>query len=54
MAGAADRFRERARECRELAPQARDGDVRAKLLRLARQLEEAARDIEEKEEGAGE
>ena len=54
MAGAADRFRERARECRDLAPQARDGEVRAMLLRLARQLEEAAREIEEKEGGGGE
>ena len=37
-----ERFRERARQCRELAPLARDDQVREELLRLADELDEEA------------
>ena len=42
MSEEGDRFRKRARECRDLAPKARVPEVREQLLRLADELEEEA------------
>jgi hypothetical protein len=42
-----ERFRERARQCREMAPLARDDHVREELLRLAEELDEEADAIDE-------
>lgn len=49
MSEEGDRFRKRARECRDLAPKARVLEVRDQLLRLATELEEEA----EKADGEG-
>ena len=46
-----ERFRQRARQCRELAPLARDDQVREDLLRLANELDEEA-DAIDSERGA--
>ena len=42
MSEEGDRFRKRARECRDLAPKARLAELREQLLRLAAELEEEA------------
>ena len=42
MSEDSDRFRARARECREQAPKARVDEIRSMLLRLAGELEEEA------------
>lgn len=49
-----ERFRRRARECRDLSIRARDPDIRLFLIQVAQDLEgEAARiDLDEKEEAA--
>ena len=50
----AERFRRRARDCRELVPKARVEEVRLELLRLADELDQEAELIEaEKARNAG-
>lgn len=52
MSDDAERFRRRARECRELSAKARVDEVRQELLRLAGELEEEADLIEAEETGS--
>jgi hypothetical protein len=51
MSEAADRFRERARECRETAATARDSYWRDRLVAIAAELEEEADRIDFEEKG---
>ena len=46
MSDDSDRFRNRARECRDLAAGTVDGIARQQLLALAKELEEEAHKIE--------
>ena len=44
-----DRFRRRARQCRDLALRARDPEVRLELIQIAGELEEEAARIDAEE-----
>lgn len=52
MSETSERFRKRAKDCRNLAPQARLPMIREELLRLAEELDEEADLIEAEEEAA--
>jgi hypothetical protein len=47
----AERFRSRARQCRDVASQSRDGHMRELLVRTTEDLEEEAVTIEAEEQG---